>query len=501
MAKLHEGGPRRWTAAAALVLIVVVGGAYAALGNLGGGPSGSGPIVETPEPTPEPPLLDEAACPIPDPGAVVQLVESTGGSDPDASGGRLAMCDRLGQPLDAASVLTCVWSADRSHVRIVSGTAGVDPAIAAYFEIQFAAQQPPQLTVLRSGVAFRSADPQRVGGNAPNSSRGVLGFRDVPALVGPTGSPNPDSTEGIVRWACDMPPAPIPGEAAGTVRLTLDGFAAAQLVAEATCRWVGQDGEAILFSMDTYTTALRVSGIEAGVSIHRNALGAHELPEVDFSLTDPADGSGRQVTGSWLFPLALSPDQGAGTLRFRGFTTDVGRKPDLPDIKSGVVSWRCDPPLVAAPPEPEGYEPHEKPPTRLGTGTIRLGNPLDDDLPATVTCTIRNPDPANPDAGITTPQIDAIRMEATYQGERLILLSEGGSMVLERLGNGGSLLGEYVAVDPPGTWGWQDADAGPHRVGMGRLAFEPTDPRYVPLGGPGGPEKFELAVTVHCPPA
>ena len=36
------------------------------------------------------------------------------------------------------------------------------------------------------------------------------------------------------------------------------------------------------------------------------------------------------------------------------------------------------------------------------------------------------------------------------------------------------------------------------RGSYGRLAFEPTDPRYVPLGGPGGPERFELALTVDC---
>jgi hypothetical protein len=166
----------------------------------------------------------------------------------------------------------------------------------------------------------------------------------------------------------------------------------------------------------------------------------------------------------------------------------------LPAITAGTISWRCQRPLADGPAQdPVAVE---EAPMRRGTGTIRLGFPLDDDLPAAATCRIRNPDPDDPD-GPTTPVIDAIRMESTYRGERLLLTTEFGPVVLERFGPAGQLLGEYTSIDS-GGFGPVEADGGPYSGALGRLGFEPTDPRYVPLGGPGGPERFELSLTVDC---
>jgi hypothetical protein len=494
---MDEGTRRRrpgLTLGALLVLVGLGGGTLVVLSILRLGPGFGGPLA-----TSEPALPDADACPIPaDAAARVVLAESSGGgSDPNGGGGAAILCRRDGEPIAASTALTCVWSADRSHVRRVSIAFGNDPDDPLILELHSEALRPIELTLFSEGAVYRSSDPTRVGGAVSGAPDGVLGFREVPAHLDAAATPNPGTADGIFRWACADPPEPVVGETAGTVQLLVDGFAPVRQ-GDATCRWVKVDGAPVLFSIDTYADAFVFGNNEAGVSIARGSLGPDDMPGIYLWISDPARG-GLTFTGTFLWPLARSPDMGSASLRFRGFAVDAGvASADLPNLTSGNVSWTCAKPSEELPPAPEGHEPAEVLATRSGTGIIRLGNPLDEELPATVTCWVRDPRPeTDPETDPVVPQIERIQMEARYGDERLILTTIDYQLVLERLGPDGRILGEYVPIDG-GAWYAQDADVGPHRVGMGRLAFEPTSGPNLPLGGPGGPENFELMVTVDC---
>jgi hypothetical protein len=450
-------------------------------------------------PSAPPPLADPAACPIPaDAGARVRLAQSSGGADPNAGDGVGVLCAPDGEAIAVAASLECAWSADRDHVRRISLTFGGPEGGPVIVELHSEPQRPIELTLFSRGTVFRSSDPARVDGALSGAASGVLGFRDVPAHIGERATPNPAMADGIVRWACAQPPEAAAGESAGTVQLSVDGQAGPARHADATCRWVEIDGSPVLFAVDTYADAFTFEGMESGVSIAQSNFGTDHPPSIHIWVSHPTRG-GYAFSGSFRWPLALATDQGNGTIRYRGFVPDSGAEhAGLPNLGAGTVSWSCGPPAGAVPPVPEGYEPIEDLPRREGTGSIRLGNPLDDELPATVTCWIRDPGPeADPVMGPVVPQIERIEVKARYGDERMILTTIDYQLVLERIGADGRVLGEYVAIDGGGWWS-QDADAGPHRAAMGRMAFEPVGPPYVPLGGPGGPERFELAVTVDC---
>jgi hypothetical protein len=491
-------GTTRFVIALALVGAVVAG--LAVTGRLDGLlRPGTSPTAATAEPTAEPPLPDAAACPIPAAGASIQLAESIGGSSPNASGGRFALCDRSGHSLGADATLSCEWSADRRHVRFVSGSAGPGTGNLG-FELRFEPQQPPRLTIWRDDAAYGAEDPGLVQASESGAPSGAVGFRGLPAIVGPTATANPAHADGIIRWACDEAPPPVAGESAGVVRLSVDGVPAGPFLAEATCHWSSVDGQARQTYLETFTTSIRIDGVDTGVTIGLDRSRPLEPIEPTIWLTDPIGGGGWQVTGSFVFPLDQAADGSRGTVRFRGFAADPGAPvKGLPKVTAGTLGWLCDAPITAGPDASA-----EAPPdlgTRAGTGSLRLGNPLDNELPATATCTILPPDP-DPQLNRPTPQILAFSMEATFEGERLVLVAGQGPLVLERLGSGARVLGEYVAIDPEGSGlGLSDADTGPLKVNLGRFAFEPTDPRYVPLSGPGGPARFVVSISLDCPPA
>ena len=454
----------------------------------------STPTAPSATPTLQPtavPTIDPDACPVP-PQATVILAESSG-FDANAGTARATLCIEGEAPI-TASFASCRWLADRESIGWVNGIGNFSlPSWGA--GVRLKRDTEPVLTMYRGvvddepGASYASSAPiQLISAIADGGLSGAIRFEDLPRTDQNPVPTAPTTVSGLVRWACDEPPEPVPGDSTGSIALDADGRTEPVRIVDATCKWVVLDGSPVMLRLSTWGDAYRFGDLDAGVSINRNSLGAHELPEVFVFLDDGAAG-GSELSATWRYPLSLTADQSSGALRFRSASYEPGSDLDgTPVFTAGIVTWHCDPPIAGPPKAPEGYEPHEAPLTTIGTGILRLGNPLDNDLPADVTCLIEN------------GEIREVQVEATYGDERLTYTSMWDDGVLIRLDQGGQPLGEYGTTSGYGWFGTEPG-AGPVRVPLGTAVFEPTDPRYEPLGGSGGPDRFELTITVDCPSA
>ncbi|MBA2381202.1 MAG: hypothetical protein H0V73_03745 [Chloroflexi bacterium] len=183
-------------------------------------------------------------------------------------------------------------------------------------------------------------------------------------------------------------------------------------------------------------------------------------------------------------------DGSTGLVRLRHLAINPGSEvrisDDVTDV-SGVVSWSCPPPPVPGPLDDRhaaGNEPELRPGRARLTFTPAVGAPVE----GPITCTIDR-------SNAPTLQVRELRGSIAAGGGHYELLSDGAHVVLGLVGPDGQPAGEYV-----GDIGRiSDDPTEPNlELVVSPIEFEPTDPHYVPLGGPDGPRSIRLQIEYSC---
>ncbi len=453
--------------------------------------------------------VDPAACPFEGPAAAVGgmvLAESSGaGPDPDTKGGRVRIC--LAAPLAEVELemdAECRWLADRSSPRTLStrGALAMGERLSALLHLA-----PPGVSVSRSdlaGDARGTYGPPRDGSARFGSivdrggRSGVAAFEgielrpegDRPAVpLGGAGGPT--TISGVIRWACEAPPEPVAGVSVGRVGLRVDGVPG-EAAAPAECRWATVGGAAMVTSVETSADAMAWPGGDVGLSIHRTAFDPEANLGISVSVSQtipPFDSSHYSVGRVDRLDIALDFSTGAVRYRRIGDGEAIAVTIDgtaATRLIAGLATWSCAQPPAKPVADPGGGPPGELRSTRAGRASLVLDAPaVRVDFP--VTCGLG---PVEDD-----PQ-QVQTLAGTFDlGAEIIRFRASDGIALLRLDASGTFLGEYELEQ---FFIGQEADRGPYTQAIRNIEFVPTDPRYVPIGGPGGPRTLSATLTWDC---
>ncbi|MDQ3128906.1 MAG: hypothetical protein M3Q66_10720 [Chloroflexota bacterium] len=499
-------------AAIAGVVLVAVG--LAALAGLQPTPSGpdasSGPSsnVALPSATPRPAnivSIDPAVCPLeqqPGPGETpVRGLDGGGdggggdsqGFDPvDWGTGRWRLC--LTGPIAVAieGSAWCQWSAGRDEVIGVEGLTLVNggATLSAGWSVphgfvSLATLEKGETTTVWSAEVGQPIDPG-INGRAGSTTISLAPAADDHEALpsGVTPPPGPGKATGTIRWSCGEPPAQRPGWAAGQMTLHLDAPINADWTVPAGCTWVvGRTGPRVA---DVTAVSLALGDLDLQIALQVNVL----FPEAQGSTLTVIDRgeSGEYASSGIDIPYRLAPDAASGVIRLRRLVQQPGAAVSIGggiDTVSGVATWSCPPPATVGQIRDDGGPRLE---LKLpGTATIKFSPAALAPIHGPVTCLVSGEDPA----AVTLVGLDGTIPVGT---SAVLIHSDLGTLRLALAGPDGLPAGEYqgsLIESRPDLLGG----------GLGLRAivdWEPTDPRYVPIGGAGGSRSLSVDIYVTC---
>jgi hypothetical protein len=477
-----------------LVGVVVVAMAFASLAAIRppapspSGPSGSGPAPSDP---PSPKVeIDPTDCTLAKPPTADDPSLPPFGEGPfdpvDISPARLRVCLAAPAAQSAEIAGFCVWNDGRTRVTDVEAlpeprdpmSASIEPGGDAMF-LHVAGRN-------GSTNYTASRDPILVDVEPDAPATGAARFELVAeAPSDPKASTAPESATGTIRWDCGTAPPPRPGLSAGQVRLHLDAPIGQDVAFDVTCTWVARPTGpevismaprlltplgAIDLSIDLEPVAARpdTSQLSVGVSQGTN--------ETDYRPVAPA------------IVAAFGPGGSTGTLRFIRLTADADAPPPPGADIDGVdatVSWSCDPPAVEGAIQPA--DDRGEHPTR-GIATLTFDPPVAPPITGVVTCYLNADDPQSVPASEISGSLEV------GGGARVTLSDSAGDVLIGLIGVDGVPAGEYHGQASEVA----DDALHPIRIDVGDLSWSPQDPRYIPLGGAGGPRSLHLTITASC---
>jgi hypothetical protein len=337
-------------------------------------------------------------------------------------------------------------------------------------------------------VSWRSDSAQRIDpgidGRAGAATLDLVEVGADPGEASAASVPPPSDLEGTMRWACGDAPPPRPGRSDGTLTLHLDAPVNADWAVPATCSWVvGRTGP---YVSGLVATGLRLDDRGIEFSLQPNPVAPDQLGTELVVIGQ--DDFGRYSSDGRSMSYAQAPDASAGTARLRGLVLEAEGNALLgPGLAStsGVTSWSCAPPAAPGP-SVEGPDGDERL-TVPGTAVVSITPSI---VPATegpATCLVSPDGPT---------EIWLQGLDATVPvGLGSLRVREHEEAVQIRLVNpDGSPGGEYEGLRVAGS---NDVLSGDLRI-VGEVEWGPRDPRYVPLGGPGGPRTLRVEITVVC---
>jgi hypothetical protein len=415
----------------------------------------------------------------------------------DIGRGRWRLCLDAPVALVVEGSAWCTWNDQRTAVTEAAGLP-VDAGPGAGTIDGGLAIDRGEAYLSRTGPGGDRAGSWQGGGPAQailasvDGSAGLVKFRVAP-IVDPEHPPavRPPDQVGTIRWACGDPPAHRPGRSTGTVDLHLDQPIDRTFRVAASCDWVSTQRGSRLLRVNTYPPDLTLNDRFVGVEISTD----QDPLAVSIWVDEHDQGASYQAQGTdAIVSVTMDPSAAAGSARIRRVAIDEGSTvrlaPGLTTL-SGIVGWRCPRPVVAGPQAgagqlpPVGAEGEQIVPGRATlTFTPGIVGPLD----GAFTCVLDASDPA---------YLRVSDLTGTFEGDgrRIDFRSNGGDVLLALTTGDGTPHGEYDgAIQRIGD----RADVGPLLLDVPVLSFEPTDPRYIPLGGPEGPRQLALHVDYTC---
>lgn len=417
-----------------------------------------------------------------------------GVDDADVGTGRWRIC--LSEPVavELEGRARCTWSDDRTTVRDVSGLPLADAA-GMVIDGGIALDEPSVALSLSpnpgAGVTtFGSRQGELVLDSVAAGRRGAASIRlrlsfsseDPPVAQAP-------DRVGTIRWVCGEPPPHRPGRSTGQVALRLDAPIGGTWQVQAMCNWVTTPTGSRLGAVETYPPLIRYKEALIGILVGPNT----ERPDrVDVALwVDRTIAGDSYQPGETQIVVRQARDGSTGLVRLRHLEIDPSSEvriaDDVTDV-SGVVSWTCPPPPVPGPLDdggPAGEEPELRPGRARIMFTPEVGPPAE----GPITCVIDR-------SNAPTLAVRELRGSIPAFGGRYELFSNGPRVVLGLVGPDGQPAGEYVGD----ALRFSDDPTKPDlALVVSPIEFEPTDPRYVPLGGPDGPRSLRLEIDYSCP--
>ena len=443
--------------------------------------------------------IDEAECALERQPGPDDRPPGPGGDGVDLSdrgGGRWRLCLDAPVRLAVEGSAWCTWNDERMAVSeasglpldIGNGRGTIDGSVSIEQGEVYLSQTKPAGEV----GGWQGGPPGQLIQPSGDGSSGVARFR-VAALLDPEHPPaiRPPDQVGTIRWACGDPPPHRPGRSTGSVDLHLDQPIDRTFRVAAACDWVATARGPRLYQANTYPPDLTFNDRFVGVSVVTD-----QDPLALTIWVDEHDrGATYQSQGADGFVSIRMPGNAAsGSARFRHAPIDEGSPvrlaPGLTTL-SGIVGWSCPQPVVPGPPAQPGQLPPVDPEGREsvpGRATLTFDPAIVGPVEGAFTCILDTTDPA---------YLRVSEMDGEFQadGRRITLRSNGGEVLLALTAADGTPHGEYVgAIHRIGD----QADVGPLLLEVPSLVFEPTDPRYIPLGGPDGPRNLALHVDFSC---
>lgn len=415
------------------------------------------------------------------------------GFDPvDWGTGRWRLC--LTGPTDLAieGSAGCQWSEGRDVVIGVEGLklASGGATLSASWSVPGGFVSRTELETAGSTTVW-SADVGQPIDPGSNGRAGATSISLAPVAVdrdalpsGVTPPPGPGMATGTIRWSCGEPPAQRPGWAAGEMTLHLDAPINADWTVPAVCTWVvGRTGPRV---EEVGAVSLALGDLDLQIAFQVNVL-FPEAQSATLTVIDRGE-SGEYASSGNDIPYRLAPDAAAGIIRLRDLVQQPGSAVSLGAgiaTVSGVAAWSCLPPASAGQIRDDGGPPLD---LKLpGTATITFSPAALEPIRGPVTCLVDGEDPA---------AVTLVGLDGTIPvGSSAVLVhSDMGNLRLALAGPDGLPVGDYQG---PLTENRPDLLGG----GLGMAAtvdWGPSDPRYVPIGGAGGPRSLSVEIDVTC---
>jgi hypothetical protein len=461
-------------------------------------PSPSGPpqAEMTPDPTVEPVSIDPTTCALEKQPGPDDRVPKGGGDAIDVAdlgNGRWRLCQTGPVVIVVEGSAWCTWTDDRTAVREVVGLPVDDGNLE---KVDGGVTLDANSTKVYLGLTSSTGDVLGFEGgegreqvDAAADGRAGAALFHLAAVTDPEHPPaiRPADRVGSMRWACGDPPPPRPGRATGRVTLRLDDPVGAAWQVAGMCNWVTTPTGARLQRVESNPPAIQRDGAKLAIIVGPD-LEDPDRAEVSLWVDRGTDGDFYQTTDGSV-AVRQAHDGASGLIRIRHLTIDPSSPariaPDVTDV-SGVVAWSCPPPAVAGPadePVPPGEvsEPHS------GHATINLDPPVVGAIGGDVTCTV--------DRSGSYARVDGLRGSFAVAGGRIELRSDTGSVLVAVIGADGQPAGEYTGQVRESS---DDAALPALTLLVTELSFEPVDPQYVPLGGPGASRTLRLTLDYTC---
>jgi len=408
----------------------------------------------------------------------------------DLGPGRFRLCLTDPTTVTVEGTAWCVWSDDRTSVTEIDGlptAAGGGPRIAGTVGLR-----PPHLQIEATSASgeistFGNDGDQRLVEPGPGAHDGAATF-SVTEVVDPDHPAQAPilARTGTLRWTCGEPPAPRPGRSAGTVALHLDSPINADWAVAATCTWVTTPAGAVVSGVDVVGLPLGDRTLALGLSPR---IAEPKLIAVNLSMTR-LDQSASWGAGDSSIVYRQAPDASSGLVRLPRLNPDDPAAPQLVagvDAPAGHVSWTCGPPFAPGRAEPADVGPNDG---IAGTALVTFEPEIAAPIRTAVTCHV--------EVGGPTVRLAGIDGKVPFGEGGLLLFADDGVVRVAIVAPDGSPGGEYegavsVVAD--------DLSLGGLRLRSDSLTFGPTDPRYVPIGGPAAPRTVAVGIEIDCDPA
>jgi hypothetical protein len=471
---------------------LLVGLLFLGAAGCGASPTGAPGAASSEARSPGTPTDEPAPCPLEQqPGPADKGPGPVVGEGPDLAdfgGGRWRLCISEPNEVMVEGSAFCVWNDARTAVEQVQGIGVPAPgggAVSGGVSIadggmSFSVDRPTASTGFQGRAAGASIPAGAVTGS-------VSGRLTAFVPEGESAPPSP-AQAATITWACGAPPAQRAGRATGTVDLVLDAPVSLTRRLTAACDWVTTPTGPRVTHLVTDPLELTVDGRRVTVEIDPDESPLSAVVWVD----DTMDSTTYEPADHGVVAAIVGADAGHGSARLRRLDAEAGStvrlRPGL-DALSGIVRWTCPPPAVAGiavGPDDPPVDPDLRR-TVPGHARLRFDPAVVPVVEGDVTCTLDDSDPG---------YLRVARVSGTFQadGRRISFTSEDYAVLLV-LDRGTTPDGEYSgSIARIGD----EIGRGDLILDVPALRFEPTDPRYIPLGGPTAERTLAVLVTYSC---